>query len=376
MSDYQIGVFDAYHRQIDLLPTARLEHLSYELKVNDVSTLTFNLKGGDSLIAYLANKTALDTIFDLYRDNGSGFELEKSFFHRGADSGEDENTGLDIFVSVADSPESLMEARQMVPEDDPVEAGGFITRSGPADQVMMDYVNYQCISPQTPIGVARIIPNFELATFSATYPMTFQRRKHEDKLLTVLKDIANQALIDFWITRVGGKFIFYAGRLGTDRSVTHNYPLNDFVLFSKERGNLRNPRLRWNRQGEITVMYVAGQGNDETRLYIEVPSGRFADSPYNRRENTIDARTDETLDELYAQGNAELVRYKPLQEFTFDVLTNASGGRYNIDWFLGDVVTAQWKGYQADYRVTGVKVDFTEAEETITPILTTPPFGG
>lgn len=375
-ADYQLAVYTPYSDEVDVVPMSRLLSLSYERKVNDVGTLEFTLDGTDRLVPILMSNESLDYIIDVYRRNtpDGSFEIEGSYFLRGADIFEVEETLRENLICSCDALETLLESRIIIPDDDPVEAGGFITRSGSGDEVMMDLVNFQCIAPV--INSERRIPNFTEATFTADYNLTFQRRSGSDKLWDTLLDIAKQSFVDFWITHEGSDLVFHAGRVGTDRSQSHNYPSFDFVLLTPPRGNLRSPRLRWDRRKEITFMFVAAQGVGEHRVYIGVGSGRTYDSPYNRREAITDARTDESFDELVAQGNAELFQNQPVQEFSFIVNPTAGGGRYNIDWFLGDVITATYKNFTADFRVIGVKIDVDKGGETITPELKTPPFGG
>jgi len=42
---------------------------------------------------------------------------------------------------------------------------------------------------------------------------------------------------------------------------------------------------------------------------------------------------------------------------------------------LGDVVTAEYRDYIADYRITGVRIEVSDAGESISPVTQTPPFG-
>lgn len=374
--DYQLAIYTPYGVLVDVLPTTRLLSLSYELKVNDVSSITVTVDGEDPIVPIITNNDHLDYICELYRRNtpSGAFEVEKAFFIRGGDIFVVEETGRENLIFMGVSPETLLQARIIRTLDDPVNAGGFVTRSGAGDAVMMDYVNYQCINNATYPN--RIIPNFSLATFTGSYNQTFQRRKEEDYLLDVLQDIARQSFADFWVNFESSGFVFYAGRVGTDRSQPTNYPANPFVLFKLERNNIRSPRLRWDRRDEVNYVWVAGQGVGDKRLYVPVGSGRVFDSPFNYRESAIDAKTDNSVDEIISEGQAELVRTQPQVEFSFDMSPLAGGGRYNVDWFLGDTVTAEYRDYIADYRIIGVSIDVNEEGENIRPLTKTPPFGG
>jgi len=279
----------------------------------------------------------------------------------------DENA-IDWLVIAGDSALKIFDDVTVIPEDDPNGSNGYSTKSGASDIVMAGFVYDQCISPFTNTDRARdYISNAPLSVFGET---VFARVEYQP-LLKTLQDLTVQGAMDFVLERTtGANFQFRPLLLGRDLTYAANYPNMPYVLFSPELGNLKNPNLTIDRNNNITVTYVATQGIQESRLVFPVNSGDET-LPLNRRENVIDNREidDNTMlaEGVATAGAAELRDKQPVITFDFEIDTNASGARYQVDWVLGDKITARYLTYQEDLRIVEVELEMSGSSERITP---------
>lgn len=360
---YQIQVLDHSGNEVDLIPTDRLESLTYTRKVNDVSecVLTFS-SDTDPAFDWYQN---IDYLLEIRREENNISYIEGTYFLRLYDVAE-RNDRERLIVS-GRSLEDLLRRRVINPNDDATGAGGFSTKGGNADAVMIAYVSDQCISPA--VNADRTFTGLTAAPVVNVGNVTSQRLKQEDNLLTALQDIAYQTEMDFVIVRnSGAAFLFRPQFTGSNRTKTANYPHSPFLMFDVRRGNIRNPRLVVNRSEEVNFLYVAGQGSEEDRNYVSVPDSNAVNvSPWNRCEDTVDARNDEDYDALVASGYAELKENRAAIDLSFEPNLSAASVRYRSDWDLGDRVTASYRGFEEDLRITEVSVRVNSSGETIKP---------
>lgn len=373
--DYQIAVFTNTGTQIDLIDMSRVSSLQYTRVLNGVGDFAITF-ASDTDRAFEYFEPA-DYIFEIYRRNteDGAFEKEATYFHRYTDIFESEQTGRETLIIGGKSLEYLLSGRRINPDDDPLGAAGFSTKSGFCDAVMTSFVENQCVNPalNNPLMV---FPGLSLAPTLNIPFQTFQRRKLEDNLLDVLQDISQQALsggvrADFRISRTSGaNFLFEALQIGGDLSVTANFPFTQSTLFDPKRGNLSNPRLTIDRREEVTYVYVGGQGPEENRVYYPVTVPAKNDSPFNVRVDTTDSRENTDVDGLLSAGYAYLEEKGRKLTFSFQPEFLTSQGKYNVDWTLGDIVTAAYRGFSFDYRITQVAINVTADREDIQAELT------
>lgn len=356
---------------IDLLDARRFQKLEYSRKVNDYGTLSLTVLASDRIRSLNGTidtilKDQVNVIFDVYRDNGSGFEREDSYLMRYVSQFQDERE-IDWLIIGGHQVTKFFDDTIIIPQDDPLGANGYSTKSGVADLVMLSFVEDQCVSPAFYTDRARPIT---LAPSENLGQDVFARKQY-DNLLDVLRDLTVQGRVDFSLTRTtGASFEFKVEFVGRNLTYTDNYPFAPYLLFSPERRNLKRPNLTIDRYEEVTVTWVATQGIEEERLVTPKSSPELF-RPLNRRENIIDAREledDATLsDALATAGAAELRTKQPLRTFSFEIDTNVTGSRYQTDWQLGDRVTARYQDYQEDLRIMEVRVSAEGSKETITP---------
>jgi hypothetical protein len=366
LTDYQIAVYDpSTGEQLDLIDARRIQKLEYSRVLNDTSGLSLTLMPNDRA-QNLLSRTNL--ILIVYRaNNGNAFSYEDAFLTRYWQVSQKQDL-VDFVMVGARHLLELFKYRLIVPEDDPNGANGFSTKSGIADLVMLDFVDNQTINPAT--NIDRIIPNLTNAP-SSNLGQPVAMREQYTSLLDVLQRASVLGNIDFklfWTS--GNNFKFEVLSVGRNLTVSANYPFAQFLLFTPERRNLQNPEYTINRYDEITVTYVAAQGIEEDRIIIPISSPNIY-LPLNRRENTIDQRQIEEgssfLDAITTSASAELRNKQPQIQFTFDADVFASGSRYNVDWQLGDRVTAQYLNYTQDLRITEVKIEVSNTQEIIDP---------
>src|SRR6188474_3278525 len=124
----------------------RVINLTYTKVLNDVGTFQITIDANDKSAQHFG---LLDMLVNVYRRNRpmGRLELDASYFARDWERLEDEDSGEEYIIFSGVSLEDLLKRRVIRPEDDPVNAGGFVTRAGSGDVVMRDFVLYQCITP-------------------------------------------------------------------------------------------------------------------------------------------------------------------------------------------------------------------------------------
>jgi hypothetical protein len=265
--------------------------------------------------------------------------------------------------------EQVLSRRRVVPDDDPVGVGGFVTRSGPADDVMREFTLYQAMAPR--VNIARAMPLRFAPVMPSAPQQVYLRKSYEDTLLDVLQEAARTSLRDFWLYRDASGTLadftlrFAVGQQGLNRSVSQ-YGIVDTLLLAPDNGNLLNPDLKRDRREELSMLFVGGQGPEEDRIFISVEDAvRAAESPYNRFEGLLDSRTDDTLDSLIQSGQQALRRELETPDFTFEIFTAAPNMVYRQHWDLGDICTVRYLDYEANYRIRQVELNVLPDGESI-----------
>ena len=175
-------------------------------------------------------------------------------------------------------------------------------------------------------------------------------------LLPTLQRVADVAGGDFDLVRTGAatvEFRWYLGQLGTDRSAS--------VIFAVERGNMANPRYRYDRADERTAVVVAGQGELDDRAVVVRTGADY--SATNDVEAIKDARHISSTNGLEDHGDQYLDDKRARQVITFDVLQTPAC-LYGSHYFLGDLVTARYHTTVVQ-KIEGVTVDFSNGQERI-----------
>ncbi|MHC4868021.1 MAG: hypothetical protein ACYTEX_28450, partial [Planctomycetota bacterium] len=162
-------------------------------------------------------------------------------------------------------------------------------------------------------------------------------------LNAVLKSIAEASRVDCYLEHTSdGGLRFKADRpYGDDlRYEANKYGTKSFMLFSRARGNMIQPK-RTRREADLDWVHVAGRGREEERETKLVLGASAYATRFNRRDSVADARQIEEGDPdgLQAAGEAALAKGSECYELSFQVV-EAEGSRYGEDWDLGDWVSA------------------------------------
>lgn len=262
----------------------------------------------------------------------------------------------------------LLARRIVDPADDPLAAGGYSTKAGTSDDVLVAYAREQC--GDLCATVARQFPNFSVAPGSS-YGNPVGRRLRYENLLDVFQDVCKQSqlvLMDFQITRISGSLLrLTVAPIGTDRTKTRNYPFAPFVELNPLRGNLSDPSLLFDRKNEQNFVYALSQGPGESRIVTRVQGDGVNDSPYNRIEFTTDVRSAQRGDTttVATSAGAVLNDKQAKREFTFKPSGTEPGGIYRLDYDLGDIVTCTFDNQSFDLRVRGIEISLSADNEDI-----------
>ena len=211
----------------------------------------------------------------------------------------------------------------------------------------------------------------------------------ENNLLEFLVDLlkVNGASIRLELTENGTfDVVVYEG---IDRS--YNQEANAYVVFSKDFDNLISSNYVFNSQGETNALYVGGEDNEnaEEGRYIdkyELPVGSGVISDIDRIESFVNASdlkqsweeeqangtkvqhsltTDEYRKLLVARGKNSVVM--PSEELiaNVDITTYV----YNVDYFLGDIVTIEnaTLGAYVNKRLIGMDIIDDENGHALEP---------
>jgi len=364
---YQVAFYEPTGRLVYIHTLTAVDQMAYTRRLNGVGAFMMSLPRALRQPVMLRK----DALAQVYRSDPVTGQMREdgTYFLRSAEHVPGAYDGL---VIGGVSAEHLFKRRVYNPDDDPKVAGGFSTKSGPAVTVMREVVTEQMISPAS--NPERAFPGLSLASIgedtSPNYP--FRREIGQQNVLDVLSDIAKATRLDFWLAfdgvdTVGGypRFVFHAGRRGTDRS-KHSHPAGPYVYLTPSSGNLVEPQLTLDSTEEANAVYVLGKGANGNRLvYQQERSSAVVESPFNRVERAVESSEADTIDELLAAAETALAEGAPQVTFSFVPLVTAAGAIYQLDWRLGDVVTVGAYGYEMDARVTAVTVTLTGAGETI-----------
>lgn len=234
-------------------------------------------------------------------------------------------------------------------------------KSGPADDVIKAIVRENLgADASAERQVAGLVVHSDLSA-APSIERSFAYRN----VLDVCQNIAAQS------AALGTRLYFRLERL--DRSTREFYTRVHFAgadrrdrvaPFAVERGTLAVPvALAVDYANTATFVYAGGQGEGADREFAT--AGDTAISDIFRREIFVDARNAKTTAALAGEAEAALWQYQVREEFTAS-LVDAPGARFQVDWDLGDLVTAAFERRQFSCIVQAVFVRVTETDEQIT----------
>lgn len=155
---------------------------------------------------------------------------------------------------------------------------------------------------------------------------------------------------------------------------------NKPVIFGTDFNNILKSEYVSDNNNYRNVAYVAGEGEGENRVVVEVKQTESAG--FFRREIVVDARdiqkansisrmTDEEYNELLQQrGKEKLSELRKVESYDAELMSDArTGFVYGKDYFLGDTVSVVDKnlGVILSAKITEVTVTFAEDGYTVEP---------
>lgn len=272
------------------------------------------------------------------------------------------------FVMGGFSLNHLLARRIIDPADDSGAAGGYSTKAGASDDILVSYARQQC--GDLCLTPARQFPNFFVAPSNSLGNPVGRRLRYEN-LLATFQDVCKQSqlvLMDFQIVRLTGNVLrLYVAPIGSDKSKTRNYPFAPFVELNPLRGNLSDPSLLFDRKQEQNYVYALAQGPGESRIVTRISGAGAYDSPYNRIEFTTDVRQAQRGDTatVATSAGAALNDKQAKKEFTFKPTGTEPGGVYRLDYDIGDIVTCSFDTESLDLRVRGAEITLSAENEDI-----------
>jgi hypothetical protein len=146
---------------------------------------------------------------------------------------------------------------------------------------------------------------------------------------------------------------------GVDRRASSANPL----IFSKDRGNVENVRLRVDRLNEVTFVVGGGAGEETARTTATASDdARMAESPFNRREVFYENTNLSSSTTLGQECDRILREGRPKVTLTADLVETASCTR-GVHFDMGDYVTIEHRGQQYDTRIDVVGVTVSAGEQ-------------
>ncbi len=367
---YQVVLKDLAGARVAIITDWR--SLTYTRRVNGVGGYVLTVDGNSDLVDLFT----LDGQVEIYRRDQSAipsfdWTLDFEGFHRTEIRSTDES-GLSRYSS------------QGVDYTDLIARRAILFRKGTtgADKVAVgetaikEYVNENA-GPGATVAGGRLFDGVTVglaiqADGAVGLPWTGSRPFRP--LLDTIRDISKAATVDFDVVGTGAatfQFNAQARPIGIDRTNNGVDPLtglnaagNAPVLFSLAFGNMQGPIYALNRIAEGTAIIVLGQGTQGSRTVVERTSAATGDSTWNRLEVVKNANQEDAEAGLNAVGDALLDKLQAAETFEWNALETVSL-RYGRDYFVGDLVTAEYQGIERDKQVIAAEVTMSEGRETI-----------
>jgi len=365
LPQYQISVTNATTGTTNAVYSGQaFDDVKFSRVLDDVGLFAATMPYTDALMSIFT----LDSLIEVQRTSPiTGFlQTEEVYLTRLTHhfrEGDEEKLVIGAF-----SLNHLLARRIIDPADDSGAAGGYSTKSGPADDILVAYARQQC--GDLCLTAARQYPNFTVAA-SSSLGESIGKRLRYDNLLKIFQDVCNQSsiiLMDFQIVRlIGNTLRLNVYPIGRDLRRSRNYPGAPFLELNPLRGNLANPSLLFDRKQEQNYVYALAQGPGESRIVTRVTGDGTFDSPYNRIEFTTDIRNAErgAASTVRTTARTALFDKQAKKEFTFKPTGTEPGGVYRIDFDIGDLVTCTFGTDSFDLRIRGVDISLSSNNEDI-----------
>jgi len=339
-----------------LTMTGHWRSLTYERRVNFAGSSQISVYADDDL----AGNFDADVFLDIWRKYyGGSWYRDFTTLHRGLER-ETTETGLELVTGYQRGLLDLI-ARRVIQG---YAGTAYTQKSGVAETVLKEFVDEQCVSGAIYRSITGLSIEADGAGGNSIAPEVAWR-----ELLEVLQEFAGDVGGgDFGIdldSDYANTFTFkwYDDQFGLDR--TWGNGVNDPMIFSTKRGNVRNMMYKKSRLGEVTAVVVGGQGDGVGRAIVtRTNAAAIADSPWNRIETFLNMSNLTGATELNDAGDAELDQGQFVEMLECNVLLNGNAV-YGRDFDLGDLVTIENDGYQVDKKIVAVRVTVNQDGEQV-----------
>jgi hypothetical protein len=325
--------------------------LTYSKAVNEVGLLQFSVPANHSAVQYLGANAQVE-VWRRDTKNAVPWAREFAGLMRTKQYAYP-LTGPEVYQVWCPSQLTMLGWRIVAWKAGTVNRSKFTTQ--PAETIMSNLVAYNATAAAT-VAAGRLA---EGAITGVTVEADGAGGNSLDyacaykNLLSALQEVARIGGGDFDLVPTGTntwEYRFYPGQLGTDRSAT--------VAFSLALGNMGAPTLTDSRANEITMAIVGGQGEESLRTTaVRTNSDYHVTNAHY--ETFRDARDRTTAAGLNAAGDETLDRYRNRPVLLFEVVPTPSCV-YGRDYFVGDKVSAVYRGYSATMKVAGLHVTFSQ----------------
>jgi hypothetical protein len=301
---------------------------------------------------------SVDWVVEFWRSPEQGGNSQEATFFVREIAYEEDQGGSDLLVLAGPDATELLDRRIVA-----YAAGSSQSeKTDYADDMMKDIVRENLGSAATDSDRDLSDFGFTVAADTGSGP-SITKGFAWQKVLKVLQDISriseeNGTRLFFSVVPVVSgpdinfEFRTYINQPGQDRT----YDSGDPIIFSKEWGNLKDPRLHFDYLGESNYVYGGGQGEGSDRYITEQSDDvRVGSSIWNRREAFADARSEATQAAVQSRAKEVLRGGSPRVRFT-GTLLDTPQARYGVDWFFGDRIVVSYRGLQFNGTVRAIRL--------------------
>jgi hypothetical protein len=243
------------------------------------------------------------------------------------------------------------------------------TKTGPADDILKALAreNLGALATDATRSLAAWLT---VAPDQSAGPQITKKAASYRNLLDVAREIAGASedpgpAIAFDIVRTGDglELRTYPGQRGTDRRAA------GVATVGPDLGSLVDVTWTEDWSDEVTFVYAGGQALEQQGprpIGTAQDATRIAASPFNRREEWVDARNTDTTTTASLVGEAQTALKAGRPKRTLrGTLIDLPGARLGVEWGWGDRLLALIDGETVPITVTGLHVTYANGAERI-----------
>lgn len=361
MADYRLDLYSSGGQKIGVL--SDFLRMEYVLHVNQVSALHVTVPGRWEPLLFDSNGLLVDSFIVINRrpvDGSWKVEGDTGWMLRLVETVESKDAPL---VLTAFSASELIDRRIVAYE----------AASAQADKSTMALETIISEIIQENFGTLATDPNRDLSAYltlaafiaaGPTLSKAFSRRICSNVIQELLQDSYYagyyMAYDVVWTGSNQFQFRLFRGQRGVDRRFG-----SQAIPVGMKYGNLEDVQITYDYSKEFTFIYAGGQGTEAARVIATASdSTRLARSPFNRREQFVDARMSSAVATVQAEAQAALKEGEPKIKIV-GRLKQTAESIYGVHYGWGDFLRAEVKGRTYDCRLNRVHVNVAKESEVI-----------